>query len=218
MDSSQRTPRMLYRLWYLCRACNETFSVLSTVPPDVSPREHWHQCDENIHYKYRENHPCWTRAGLADLVSLEVEPVNPPAEEPEPPMTGVERIAKELKRQIEEDGYKPKENDMKPFTENWNDKDGNPGGGVASGRGFAISWQNGPLGSDIEGADDLEPNGAQVEDVIEALIERLRFFQDSKFHCTENMEAIEGLLAAKVALYKRTSERKKRGVEGKYEA
>ena len=51
------------------------------------------------------------------------------------------------------------------FEEHWSDKDGNPAGGVSSGRGFAISWQNGPLGRGVE---RREPNGAFVEDVIAA--------------------------------------------------
>jgi hypothetical protein len=30
--------------------------------------------------------------------------------------------------------------------EHWNDVNGNPAGGSTFGPGFAISWQNGPLG------------------------------------------------------------------------
>ena len=32
------------------------------------------------------------------------------------------------------------------FDQHWLDMDGNPAGGVSTGKGFTISWQNGPLG------------------------------------------------------------------------
>lgn len=44
--------------------------------------------------------------------------------------------------------------------ENWTDNDGNPAGGVVSGNGLCISWQNGPLG---RGEERREPNGAFVK-------------------------------------------------------
>ena len=97
------------------------------------------------------------------------------------------------------------------FEEHWSDKDGNPAGGVSSGRGFAISWQNGPLG---RGDDRKEPNGAFVEDVIAAVIGRIEFYQKSKFACTENEEALEALSKAAYALDARTKNREKRRVEG----
>jgi len=45
------------------------------------------------------------------------------------------------------------------FSEHWRDDKGRPAGGVSSGRGFAISWQNGPLG---RGNERRDPNGAFV--------------------------------------------------------
>lgn len=60
------------------------------------------------------------------------------------------------------------------FEEHWCDADGNPAGGVSSGKGFVCSWQNGPLG---RGNDRREPNGAFVEDVIQAVIGRIEFYQ-----------------------------------------
>ncbi len=97
------------------------------------------------------------------------------------------------------------------FEEHWMDKDGNPAGGVSSGRGFTVSWQNGPLGRDN---DRRQPNGAFVEDVIQAAIGRIRFYENSKFACDENKEALDGLHKAAAALDARTSNREKREVEG----
>lgn len=82
---------------------------------------------------------------------------------------------------------------------------------VSSGRGFTISWQNGPLG---RGEDRKEPNGAFVEDIIQAARERIEFYQNSGFSCRENEEAIRFLENAEAALDSRTKERESRGVEG----
>lgn len=98
--------------------------------------------------------------------------------------------------------------------DNWTDANGNPSGGVASGRGFAISWQNGPLG---RGDERREPNGAFVEDVIKAVINRLEFFQNSKFACMANDIALTYLRTAHESLLLRTEEREARGVEGTME-
>lgn len=95
--------------------------------------------------------------------------------------------------------------------ENWTDKDGNPAGGVASGTGFCISWQNGPLG---RGKDRKEPNGAFVEDIIKVVIERLEFYQESQFACEQNQKALGPLHAALTCLNNRTQDREQRGVEG----
>lgn len=84
----------------------------------------------------------------------------------------------------------------------WTDENHNPAGGRTDGTGFSICWQNGPLG---RGADRLSPNGAFVEDVIAAMIDRLTFYQDSKFHCTENAHAIDLLSEALSVLENRTN-------------
>ena len=100
---------------------------------------------------------------------------------------------------------------------NYCDDKGNPSGGSAFGAGFAVSWQNGPLGRD---GDRLEPNGAFVEDVIDVALQRLRFFQtasDGRFECRENAEAIHHLRCALQYLDKRTREREDRKVEGTHE-
>jgi len=97
------------------------------------------------------------------------------------------------------------------FAEHWNDDNGNPAGGVSTGKGFTISWQNGPLG---RGVDRREPNGAFVEDVIQAVIGRIQFYQASRFNSADNAEALDHLRLAAEALDRRTRDREKRDVEG----
>ena len=63
------------------------------------------------------------------------------------------------------------------------DRNGNPTGGTTSGKGISIDWQTGPL--KIDGI-RYKPNGAFVEGVIMAALNRLEFYQDSKFNCREN--------------------------------
>ena len=100
------------------------------------------------------------------------------------------------------------------FEEHWSDESGTPTGGVSSGRGFTISWQNGGLASGVEGTERKEPNGAFVEDVIQAVIGRIRYYQQSRFNCMENAIALTALEKAAEALDERTKEREDRGVEG----
>lgn len=100
------------------------------------------------------------------------------------------------------------------FEEHWNDEQGNPAGGVTSGRGFTISWQNGPLG---RGDGRREPNGAFVEDIIDAAIGRIEFYQSTKFNCADNAEALEYLRKAGEALQRRTQDRETREVEGTHQ-
>ena len=103
-----------------------------------------------------------------------------------------------------------------PITSNhWNDGDGNPAGGTTFGNGFAIGWQNGPLG---RGENRRPPNGAFVEDIIAAATERLMWYQESRFACDENERAIEALDAALAILEDRTKDRETRTVEGLYVA
>jgi hypothetical protein len=99
------------------------------------------------------------------------------------------------------------------FAQHWVDEYGNPGGGVSTGKGFTISWQNGPLGA-LGTADRREANGAFVEDVIQAVIERIEFYQASRFACDANAEALVGLQMAADALARRTRDRESRQVEG----
>lgn len=106
-------------------------------------------------------------------------------------------------------------NDIKNCTiQNVNDSNGNPTGGIVTGIGLSISWQNGPLG---RGNERKDPNGAFVETVISAAKQRLEFYQASKFACDENAQAIKGLEDALTALEARTKSREDRGVEGTHQ-
>jgi hypothetical protein len=96
-------------------------------------------------------------------------------------------------------------------SEHWNDVNGNPAGGTTFGNGFAIGWQNGPLG---RGMDRKAPNGAFVEDIIDAALDRLRYYQNSRFACDANAKALEHLEAARWVLHERTKDREARSVEG----
>lgn len=99
------------------------------------------------------------------------------------------------------------------FAQHWSDVKGTPTGGVSYGKGFTISWQNGALRE--QGTDaPAEPNGAFVEDVLQAVIGRIEYYQASRFACQENAEALVALYAAAKRLDDRTKNREKRMVEG----
>ena len=91
------------------------------------------------------------------------------------------------------------------------DKAGNPAGGRSVGTGYRISWQNGPLGRD---GDRLEPNGAFVETVLEAVIKRMEFYQNTKFACPANGRTLYFLNLALDQQNARTRDRESRQVEG----
>jgi len=91
------------------------------------------------------------------------------------------------------------------------DAEENPAGGRTTGTGIVIDWQNGPLGT---GENRKEPNGAFVEGVIEAALDRLLFYQTTKFSCIENSIAIANLRCSLAALDVRTKNREACGVEG----
>lgn len=93
------------------------------------------------------------------------------------------------------------------------DANGNPAGGETSGMGFLIKWQNGPLGRDEDGT-RIEPNGAFVEGVIAAALDRIQYYQGTKFKCRENAIAITKLEEALHWLQHRTVDREARKVEG----
>lgn len=101
---------------------------------------------------------------------------------------------------------------IQEFTaQNNNDENDNPAGGFVEGVGLRIDWQNGPLN---RGEDRLEPNGCFVETVINAAIQRLEYYNESKFRCRENSLAITHLQEALHWLQHRTADREKRQVEG----
>jgi hypothetical protein len=94
---------------------------------------------------------------------------------------------------------------------NFLDNSWNPAGGFVTGTGLHIEWQNGPLG---RGAERIEPNGAFVETVIAAAKQRIEHYQESKFNCVENAQAISHLEAALSILNRRTARREEQAVEG----
>ena len=102
--------------------------------------------------------------------------------------------------------------------ENWLDNDGNPSGGFVKATGLEIEWQRGVLN---RGAKRKRPNGAFVETVIAAALQRLEHYQTAsggKFNCPENGIAITKLEEALLALSRRTEAREARGVEGTHDA
>lgn len=107
----------------------------------------------------------------------------------------------------------------KPFIfHNWFDFDpnGNPAGGTSYATGdktgdvLSVVWQNGPI-------KDGEQNGVTVEDMIEVVVKRLQFFQNSRLKCQYNENALMHLQAALFELEQRTQDRVKRGVEGTHQ-
>lgn len=84
-----------------------------------------------------------------------------------------------------------------------------------------IRWQDGPrapLTSDQVVGDDglLLPNGAFVEDVLWAALQRLEFFNDGRYRDRSNSIAITKIEEALQALKDRQLQRSYRGVEGKH--
>lgn len=94
-----------------------------------------------------------------------------------------------------------------------NDEQGRPAGGVTTGVGLRIDWQNGPLSVDGE---RKEPNGAFVETVIAAALHRIQYYQSTQFNCRENALAITKLEEALHWLDARTRRRTDAGVEGSH--
>lgn len=89
--------------------------------------------------------------------------------------------------------------------------DGVPSGGSVEGLGISIQWQNGELG---RGEERKEPNGAFLDTVIYAALQKLESYQDSKFKCDLNETAVRCLKNALCALYSRTLVRENAGIEG----
>lgn len=96
---------------------------------------------------------------------------------------------------------------MTTINEHWDDEHGNPAGGVSTGIGYTISWQNGPLGHNPR-------NGAFIEEVLIALQERLSFFQEGRFPCPENEQALAHLKSASAVMAARKERRTLAGMQG----
>lgn len=103
------------------------------------------------------------------------------------------------------------------FEEHWQDENDNPAGGVSYGTGFAISWQNGPLG---RGEERREAKGAFVETLLSVVKGRIEFYETAasgRFACNENAEAIRYIELALASLDSRTRAREARDVEGTHQ-
>lgn len=102
-------------------------------------------------------------------------------------------------------------NNQSLVSNHFSDSNGAPAGGTTYATGLCISWQNGPLA--IDGI-RKEPNGCFVETVIRAAVDRLEYYQSSRFASDYNARAILHLEAALAECAARTADREKRGVEG----
>ena len=91
---------------------------------------------------------------------------------------------------------------------------GDPAGGtfhvVAKDGGVLMSgtWQNGPVAENGE-------NGVGVENLLNIVADRLRFYQKSRFACPENADALADVEHALSRLNDRTARRTAAGVEGR---
>jgi len=94
------------------------------------------------------------------------------------------------------------------------DDAGTPTGGTTRSVGIEIAWQDGPL---VSGGAVGEPNGARVEGLIAAAVNRLRFYQSTRFSCRENEQTTHKLEEALDWLNRRSSDRQARGVKGTHE-
>lgn len=73
---------------------------------------------------------------------------------------------------------------------------------------ISVKFQEGPI-------QENGVNGAQIEDVIDMLVDRLQGFQQGGFPCRENALAITKLEEARLWLNERTRKRQVQGVEGR---
>lgn len=96
------------------------------------------------------------------------------------------------------------------------DAQGRPNGGTVVGTGLSITWQKGPLRADPT-APPSEPNGAFVETVLAAAIQRVEHYNEGQFRCRENSLAITHMEEALHWLNARTVRRTEAGVEGTHE-
>jgi NAD(P)H-dependent FMN reductase len=88
-------------------------------------------------------------------------------------------------------------------------------GGMTESNGLSIRWQDGPIVDQL--GMDVEPNGAFLQTVVQACINRLIAFQDSPTKSRENAVALTHLETAQLWLGKREQERAERGVLGTHQ-
>lgn len=78
---------------------------------------------------------------------------------------------------------------------------------IYEGANWAIKWQNGAM--------ELGRNGALTEEILDALIEHLSFFQKGKYACRENALVITKLEEAKHWVLHRKQLRETQNVKGR---
>ncbi len=88
------------------------------------------------------------------------------------------------------------------------DKKECPAGGETTGPGLVVTWKSAP-------GNHRKHDGATVEDLIEAAVDRLHFYQRTKFACNYNRSALTFLNNALQQLDRRTADRERRHVKGK---
>ena len=96
------------------------------------------------------------------------------------------------------------------YGQNWTTLEGNHDGGQNYGVGFTIAWQRGPIG-------ESGRNGAVLLEVLEACRSQLNYFQNSKFACPENEEALDHIGRAISCLQNRRSRRQEEGTLGTHQ-
>lgn len=98
---------------------------------------------------------------------------------------------------------------------NLSDDNGMPNGGIVRGIGIDIDWQKGPL---VFEGQRQEQNGAFVEDVLKAVIQRVEYYQTTQFGCRENALALTKMEEALHWMQARQAKREARGVAGTHHA
>ena len=81
---------------------------------------------------------------------------------------------------------------MNRLDSNFTDADDRPAGGISTGVGYTIAWQNGPCPIMKDGSQP-DRNGAFLIEVLESCEARLKHFQEGDFACAENAAALDYL-------------------------
>ena len=93
---------------------------------------------------------------------------------------------------------------------NKTDHSGNVTGGYSTGMGMEIHWQDGALYT------DKPRNGALVDEVLQAALQRLEAYQETRLSCFETHDAITKIQEAMQWLEARRRSRQAWGVQGTY--
>jgi hypothetical protein len=88
------------------------------------------------------------------------------------------------------------------------------------GKGCKIEFQNGSpkIYDDKGNVINVNTTGTTNEAVLAVIIDRLRSFQNGKYPCRENAEALRHLEEAMFWLHARSNDRIRRGVEGEFKS